>query len=84
MSCVAWCFVGLGEGVLCFVNPSHFPLPTSIGGGEGIGTPESASLSSKTGCLRRESVSLSSKTGCLRREPVSLSSKTGCLRRVYE
>ena len=68
MSCVAWCFVGLGVGVLCFVNPSHFPLPTSIGGGKGIGTSESVSLSSKPGRLRREPMSLASKPGWLRRE----------------
>ena len=65
-------FRGFGGGrfVFCESFPlptSHFPLPTSIGGGEGIGTPEPVSLSSKAGCLRRESVSLSSKTGCLRR-----------------
>ena len=47
-------FVGLDEGVSCFVNSSHFPLPTSIGGGKGIGTPEPASLASKTGCLTPE------------------------------
>ena len=67
--------MGLGEGFLCFVNPSHFPLPTShfplptsIGGGKGIGTSESVSLSSKPGRLRREPMSLASKTGWLRRE----------------
>ena len=67
LGCVVCGLVFRGFGGGRFVFCESFPLPTSIGGGEGIGTPEPVSLSSKTGCLRPETMSLSSKAGCLRR-----------------